>query len=69
MPVGPADVGDLTLTAAALANLDGIVWAVPSLALTVPGILLVLAVLAQIAAGTAWLPIVRRKDGSFRRER
>jgi hypothetical protein len=50
-----------------MAGLDGIVWAVPSLVLTVPGLLLVLAVLAQIVAGAAWLPVVRRKVGSFLR--
>lgn len=63
--VDPTDHGDLTLTMAGMASLDGIVWAVPSLALTVPGVLLVLAVLAQIAAGAAWVPVVRRKVGSF----
>ena len=61
----PTGDGDLTLTTAALGSLDGIVWAVPGLALTVPGLLLVLAVLAQMAAGAAWLPVVRRKVGSF----
>jgi hypothetical protein len=61
----PASQGDLTLTTSAMASLDGIVWAVPSLVLTVPGLLLVLAVLAQAAAGAAWLPVVRRKVGSF----
>jgi hypothetical protein len=61
----PTSRGDLTLTTAAMSGLDGIVWAVPSLVLTVPGLLLVLAVLAQIAAGGAWLPVVRRKVGSF----
>ena len=35
-------------------------WAVPALVLTVPGLLLVLAVAAQIAGGLAWLPFVRR---------
>jgi hypothetical protein len=50
-----------------MASLDGIVWAVPSLVLTVPGLLLVVAVLAQIVAGAAWLPVVRRKVGSFLR--
>jgi hypothetical protein len=40
---------------------------VPSLVLTVPGLLLVLAILAQIAAGAAWVPVVRRKLGPFRR--
>jgi hypothetical protein len=59
------DEPKLGLTAATLGSLDGIVWAVPSLALTVPGILLLLAVLAQIAAGASWLPVVRRKLGAF----
>jgi hypothetical protein len=61
----PTSKGDLTLATSAMASLDGIVWAVPSLVLTVPGLLLVLAVLAQIIAGAAWLPVVRRKVGSF----
>jgi hypothetical protein len=56
--------GNLSLTTATMASLDGIVWAVPGLALAVPGLLLLLAVFAQIAAGAAWLPIVRRKLGS-----
>jgi hypothetical protein len=61
----PTSQGDLALTTSAMAGLDGSVWAVPSLVLTVPGLLLVLAVLAQMAAGGAWLPVVRRKIGSF----
>jgi hypothetical protein len=62
----PIDDVDLTLTTSAMGSLDGIVWAVPGLALTVPGLLLVLAVLAQIAAGGVWLPVMRRKLGAFR---
>jgi hypothetical protein len=58
-----ATVFDPALTISTLTRLDGIVWAVPTLALTVPGVLLVLAVMAQIAAGAAWMPIVRRKLG------
>jgi hypothetical protein len=47
-------------------RLDGLLtWAVPSLVLTVPGILLLLAILAQIAGAAAWLPVVRRKLGAF----
>ena len=56
---------DAVLTGAALARLDHIEWAVPGLALTVPGLLLLLAILAQVAAGAAWLPLVRRKVGAF----
>jgi hypothetical protein len=55
---------DAAFLTSSLGRLDGIVWAVPTLALTVPGLLLVIAILAQIAAGTAWLPLVRRKIGS-----
>jgi hypothetical protein len=35
-------------------------WAVPALVLSVPGLLLLLAVLAQAAGGLFWLPMVRR---------
>jgi hypothetical protein len=39
---------------------DGLAWAVPTLVLTVPGLLLVLAVLAQALGALAWKPAVRR---------
>jgi hypothetical protein len=48
------------LVGAEFAGFDGIDWAVPALTLTVPGILLMLAVLAQLSAGAVWLPFVRR---------
>ena len=35
-------------------------WTVPAVALGVPGFLVVLAVLLQLAGGAAWLPIARR---------
>jgi hypothetical protein len=55
-PVGAVDVGGL-----GLGGVDAIVdWAVPSLVLGVPGILLVLAVGAQVLGGALWVPIVRR---------
>jgi hypothetical protein len=38
---------------------------VPALALTVPGILLILAILAQTVVGAMWLPFVRRWLGAF----
>jgi hypothetical protein len=50
---------DLDLDMGAL-TFDGFEWAVPALVLTVPGILLVIAVLAQALIGLAWLPITRR---------
>jgi hypothetical protein len=40
-------------------------WAVPALLLSVPGLLLLLAVLAQAAGGLLWLPMVRRWLGGF----
>ena len=55
----------LGLTATTLASMDGIVWAVPSLVLGVPGLLLLLAIMAQVVAGVSWLPVVRRKLGAF----
>jgi len=44
---------------------DDIDWAVPALTLTVPGLLLMLAVLAQLSASAVWLPFVRRWLGTF----
>jgi hypothetical protein len=35
-------------------------WTVPAVALGVPGFLVVLVVLLQLAGGAAWLPIARR---------
>ncbi|HEY7132945.1 MAG TPA: Ig-like domain-containing protein [Candidatus Limnocylindrales bacterium] len=47
-------------------GLDGLIeWAVPSLILSVPGLLLILAVVAQAVVGTLWVPIVRRWLGTF----
>jgi hypothetical protein len=48
---------------------DGIDWAVPALTLTVPGLFLVLAVLAQLSAGVIWLPLARRFGAGRRRRR
>lgn len=55
------DMGALTF--------DGFEWAVPALVLTVPGILLVIAVLAQAVIGLAWLPVARRWLGDDERRR
>ncbi|HET9344610.1 MAG TPA: Ig-like domain-containing protein [Candidatus Limnocylindrales bacterium] len=49
----------------AFAGFDGIDWAVPALTLTVPGLLLMLAVLAQLTAGAIWVPVARRWLGAF----
>lgn len=40
-------------------------WAVPALVLTVPGLLLLVACLAQMAGGVLWLPVARRWLGGF----
>lgn len=40
-------------------------WLIPGIVVTLPGILVVLAVLTQAIAGTAWLPLVRREIGDF----
>ena len=47
----------------------GFEWAVPALVLTVPGILIVIAVLAQLLVGLAWLPVTRRWLGGDQRRR
>ena len=45
---------------------EGFAWAVPGLVLSVPGLLLVLAVIgAQAMSAFAWLPVVRRRIGAF----
>jgi hypothetical protein len=63
--VGVGDGAPFDLTSAGLGSFDGIDWAVPALALTVPGLLLMLAVFAQVSVGALWLPVVRRWLGSF----
>lgn len=55
------DTADLTFA--------GFEWAVPALVLTVPGILIVIAVLAQLLVGLAWLPVTRRWLGGDQRRR
>ena len=42
-----------------------VIWAVPALVLSVPGLLLLLAVLAQAAGALLWLPVARRWLGGF----
>jgi hypothetical protein len=40
-------------------------WAIPGLVLSIPGMLLVLAIGAQAIGALAWLPLVRRRIGGF----
>jgi hypothetical protein len=75
--VPPGDEGGFTVGFSGLGPIDGLVdvdvvgfdafleWAVPGLVLSVPGLLLLLAVLAQAAGGLLWLPMVRRWLGGF----
>jgi len=54
-------LGDL-----AVVGIGGLVeWAVPALVLSVPGLLLVIAVLAQAAGALFWVPVARRWLGGF----
>jgi hypothetical protein len=50
-------------------TLRGFEWAIPALVLTVPGILLILALMAQAIMGMLWLPVMRRWLGGDRRRR
>jgi hypothetical protein len=63
--VGEGDGAPFDLVSGGLASFDSLDWAVPALALTVPGLLLMLAVLAQLSVGALWLPVVRRWLGAF----
>jgi hypothetical protein len=56
---------EIDMSFAAMESLGNLSWAVPSLVLAVPGLLLVLAVLAQAVGGALWLPVIRRRIGSF----
>jgi hypothetical protein len=38
----------------------GFEWVVPAILLTVPGLLLIVAIVGQAAIGAVWLPMVRR---------
>jgi hypothetical protein len=65
LTVGVGDVAPFGLADLGLGTFGGLDWAIPALAMTVPGLLLILAVLAQLTAGALWLPVVRRRLGSF----
>jgi hypothetical protein len=42
---------------------DGFSWQVPALVLSVPGLLVVVAVFLQVVGGLAWVPVIRRRLG------
>ncbi len=57
--VSPAAIASL------LSSLGTFEWLVPSALLAAPGLLLILAVAAQMGGAMAWLPVVRRKLGGL----
>jgi hypothetical protein len=60
---GPSSAG---VSFGALGPLDfAFEWVVPGFVLSLPGIILVVAVLAQALIGAAWLPLSRRELGGF----
>lgn len=58
MPPGQIDPFDDLL--GGFEAFGGLEWAVPAIVLAVPGLLLIVALLAQAVIGVVWLPIVRR---------
>jgi hypothetical protein len=57
----PEVIGGLDATVrSALLDVGLIGWTVPALALSVPGILVVIVVALQLIGGAAWLPVARR---------
>ena len=66
-------LGDAAISAITALPGGMLPWAYPSFALVVPGLLVIVVILAQAAGALAWLPIVRRNLGAFgirrRRER
>jgi VCBS repeat-containing protein len=66
-PGGSATAGiDFGSLSPALAGFGGLLeWAVPGLVMSVPGLLLVVAIGAQVVGASAWIPIIRRSLGVF----
>ena len=58
----PADAGTVELDTGSV-GFSSFEWAVPALVLTVPGLLLVLAVAVEALIGLAWIPVARRWVG------
>jgi Bacterial Ig domain len=58
----PGDAGTVELDASTV-GFSSFEWAVPALVLTVPGLLLVLAVAVEALIGLAWIPVARRWVG------
>ena len=64
--VVPAQAAELDLDTVSF-TFTGFEWAVPVMVMTVPGLLIVIAVLVQSLIGLAWLPLTRRWLGNDRR--
>jgi hypothetical protein len=58
--VGPPEFGPGDAFVTDIFTFGGFEWAVPALALSVPGLLVILALMAQGVIGLVWLPYVRR---------
>jgi hypothetical protein len=60
---GPSDAG---VSFGTMGPLDfAFEWVVPGFVLSLPGIILIVAVLAQALIGAVWLPVSRRELGDF----
>ena len=64
-PGGSVELGTVDIGGMGLA----VEWIVPTLVVTVPGLLVIVAILAQGAGAMLWLPYVRRTLGGDRRRR
>ncbi|MBI3750789.1 MAG: hypothetical protein HY263_03910 [Chloroflexi bacterium] len=62
---GGGDAADLRVDAMTIGGLTLFVWAVPAVAFSVPGLIVLLAVLVQVGTGFAWIPLIRQKIGAF----
>jgi hypothetical protein len=55
-PIGGLD----SAVSSVIVELGLAAWSVPAVAIGVPGLLVLVVVLLQLAGGAAWLPVVRR---------
>jgi hypothetical protein len=68
--IGPLPAsGSVQLDSEAVGAIGMFVWLVPGLFLSLPGLLLILIVLAQASLATAFVPITRRLFGTGRQRR
>lgn len=58
-PQNDVNFAGLGIDALALLG-DGQMWFVPALVVSVPGLLVILAIALQMIGGLAWLPVMRR---------